>query len=163
MEKIVIAKILKPQGIKGELKCKPMSDMKIFSNLKEVFISEKSFTVLSSVYRFGYVYITLKGLNNRNDAENYRNLLICVDKSIFSNDILISDYIDSTIYDEDSNELGIIKNVEQYGSADIFNIKLKNGGSCSVANVNGLVVEFKKNDKKLIINKNIFLSQKIED
>ncbi len=163
MEKIVIAKILKPQGIKGELKCKPMSDMEIFSNLKEVFISEKSFTVLSSVYRFGYVYITLKDITNRNDAENYRNLLICVDKSIFSNDILISDYIDSTIYDEDSNELGIIKNVEQYGSADIFNILLKNGGSCSVANVNGLVVEFKKNDKKLIVNKNIFLSQKIED
>ena len=74
MEKICIAKILKPQGIKGELKCKPFTDENFFQNLKEVFIHDKRFDVLSSVYRFGYVYITLNGVNSRNDAERFRNL-----------------------------------------------------------------------------------------
>lgn len=163
MEKICIAKILKPQGIKGELKCKPFTDENFFQNLKEVFIHDKRFDVLSSVYRFGYFYITLNGINSRNDAERFRNLDIYADRSIFEEAILVSDLENCTVLDEFSNTLGKVTGVEQYGSADILNILLSSGKECSIAVTDGLILKVLPSEKLLIINRQIFDEQKIED
>ena len=163
MEKICIAKILKPQGIKGELKCKPFTDENFFQNLKEVFIHDKRFDVLSSVYRFGYFYITLNGVNSRNDAEGFRNLDIYADRSIFEEAILVSDLENCTVLDEFSNTLGKVTGVEQYGSADILNITLNSGKTCSIAVTSGLILKVLPKEKLLILNRQIFDEQKIED
>ena len=162
MEKICIAKVLKPQGIKGELKCKPLTEESIFQNLKEVFIQDGRFEVLSSVYRFGYVYITLNGVITRNDAEKFRNKELYADRALFSNSLLISDLENCTILDEFSNNLGLISGVEQYGSADILDIQEPSGRECSVAVVDGLILKVLPEEKMVIVDRSKFDEQKIE-
>lgn len=162
MEKICIAKVLKPQGIKGELKCKPLTEESIFQNLKEVFIQDSRFEVLSSVYRFGYVYITLNGIITRNDAEKFRNKELYADRALFSNSLLISDLENCTVLDEFSNNLGLISGVEQYGSADILDIQESSGRECSVAVVDGLILKVLPEEKMVIVDRSKFDEQKIE-
>lgn len=163
MEKIVIAKVLKPQGIKGELKCKPFADESFFENLKEVFIQDKRFEVLSSVYRFGYVYITLNDVNTRNDAESFRNKEILVDKNLFADTLLISDIENCKIVDEFNNELGFVESIEQYGSADILNIILNDNKKISIPCVDDIVLKVLPIEKLIIVNRAKFEEQKIED
>lgn len=163
MEKIIIAKVLKPQGIKGELKCKPLTDENFFQNLKEVFIQDKRYEVLSSIYRFGYVYITINGINTRNDAEKFRNKELYADRALFSNALLISDLENCKLIDEFSNELGVISGIEQYGSADILDIKLNSGKQCSVAVVEGLILKVLPKEKIVVVERLKFEEQKIED
>ena len=163
MEKIIIAKVLKPQGIKGELKCKPLTDESFFQNLKEVFIQDKRYEVLSSIYRFGYVYITINGITTRNDAEKFRNKELYADRALFSNALLISDLENCKLIDEFSNELGIISGIEQYGSADILDINLNSGKQCSVAVVEGLILKVLPKEKLVVVERLKFEEQKIED
>ena len=162
MEKIVIAKILKPQGIKGELKCKPYSYESIFHNLKAVYLNGNSVEVLSSVCRFGYAYILLKGVKTRNDAELLRDMEISVDKSVFDGQILVSDFIGSAVYDEENYILGKIISVEQYGSADILNVKQANGRMASIVHTSDIVKKVLPEQKIVVVDRKNFEEQKIE-
>lgn len=161
MDKIVIAKILKPQGIKGELKCKPYADTDLFSSLKEVFLDNEVRRVKSSVYRFGFAYILLEGISSRDEAEKLRGKDIYLDKTDLSDDILVADLENSIILDENSNELGKILSVEQYGSADILNVKLSSGETCSVPYLDTIVLKVHKDEKLVVVNAKKFEEQKV--
>ena len=46
MEKVAIAKIIKPQGIKGECKIKFLTDdLSVFEGLKQVYLGDKLYNV----------------------------------------------------------------------------------------------------------------------
>ena len=76
-----IGLIVKPQGIKGELKVQPLTDdINRFSNLKEVIIDDKTYRVLRAVIGGGTVFITLSGITDRNVAEPFRGKFLKVDR-----------------------------------------------------------------------------------
>ena len=55
---IEIAKILKPQGIKGEVKASPSTNvLAVFKYVKNVFIGDKEFEIESLSIRRGFLYI----------------------------------------------------------------------------------------------------------
>ncbi len=75
MEKtLTIGLILKPQGILGELKVKPMTDdVNRFKTLKTVVIDGEEYKVMRSRIATDAVYISLNGVADRNQAEAFRN------------------------------------------------------------------------------------------
>ena len=73
MDKLLIGTVLKPQGIRGELKIKNYTDdFYAISALKEVFIDGVSYQVLKMRCDKD-VFILLRGIADRNDAELFRN------------------------------------------------------------------------------------------
>ena len=82
MEKIVVGKILKAQGIKGELKVLPITnDISRFKKLKEVFIADSNqYEVEYARIDSTYAYIKLAEINDRNSAEALRDKLIQVNR-----------------------------------------------------------------------------------
>lgn len=72
-ETIVIGEILKPQGIRGEVKVKPLlDDPADICKIKKVFVAGQEHKVLSVRAGGGFAYLALSGIADRNAAELLR-------------------------------------------------------------------------------------------
>ena len=155
-----IAKILKPQGIKGEVKALPLTNvLAVFKSLKNVFVQSKEMTIEKISLRQGFLYIKFSEINSRNDAELLRNLKLYVSKDYLQNfkqddEFFIDDLIGMVIYDENNILVGQIVDVINYGSCDIFLID-KEGRQFQVPFVDGV---FDKKEDRLVAN-----SEKIKE
>ena len=154
--KISIAQVLKPQGIKGELKCKALTEkLELFANLSHVFCDNKQINVISSVYRLGYVYICLENVNTRDDAELYRNKTLYLSKEDYGDlgedSYYIEDLVHCRVYDENEQEIGVVMDVENYGATDILVIK-EGWQMVSVPFIKKVFTEIKPAENRLVVN-----------
>jgi len=128
MSRLLIAKISKPQGIHGEVKCHVLTDiLAVFDGkIKDFYVNEKLMHAEKVCYRQGAVYIKFSGINSRNEAEVLRNLDIKLEKEILNkfvgDKILVDDLIGMNLLDEKGDFVGQIVDFENYGSADILTI-----------------------------------------
>lgn len=126
MQALEVAKIVKPQGIKGEVKAQPLTNvLAVFIDLKNCIIDGKQMQIEHIVLRQGFLYIQFAGVADRNAAEALRNKEICIDKSLLrqkkqNGDFLIDDLIGMRLYDLEGLYVGQIMDIENYGSCDIF-------------------------------------------
>ena len=84
MEKIICLSVVKPQGIKGELKAKILADgFNSIKNVKKLYdVSGKEYSVSKIRDAFGgFAFVTLSGVVTRNDAELFRGVDFFVEKS----------------------------------------------------------------------------------
>ena len=73
MKELIVGEVLKPQGIRGELKLKPFTDSaEEFLSLKRIFLDGEEFKILSARTGGGMVYLGLRGVPDRNAAELLR-------------------------------------------------------------------------------------------
>ena len=125
---IEIAKILKPQGIKGEVKAQPSTNiLAVFKSVQNVRIGVKDYQIERLSLRQGFLYIKFKGIDTRNQAEELRNCSIEIDKNLLveikGNEFLIDDLIGMVLYSTKGELVGQIVDVVNYGSCDIFVIE----------------------------------------
>ena len=125
---IEIAKILKPQGIKGEVKAQPSTNiLAVFKSVQNVRIGFKEYQIERLSLRQGFLYIKFKGIDTRNQAEELRNCSIEIDKNLLvevkGNEFLIDDLIGMVLYSTKGELVGQIVDVVNYGSCDIFIIE----------------------------------------
>lgn len=124
MEKLLIGKIIKPQGVKGECKIYPLTnDLSLFDNIKEVYLDNQVYKVESLVVRFGFAYMKVESIIDRNMAEKLRNKKVYIAKdnaSLKEDEYFIDDIIGFEVVDEYNDSVGKLINVEQFGAADVF-------------------------------------------
>lgn len=160
MGKLIIAEVLKPQGIRGELKIKTFTDypedVKAF---KTLYIDDVAYKILS--YRVGtdgFAYVGLRGIPDRNAAELFRGKKIEGDRddapALEEGQYYIVDIINLSCETEDGEFLGIVKDVSNL-SSDIYTIE-KAGKSILFPAVKGVVKKVDLTNKKLIVDKKIF-------
>lgn len=130
MDKLSILKVLKPQGLKGELKCLPLTQRQdVFDGLKKAFCDGKEIRIISSTCRLGFVYICIENVNSIDDAEKWRGKEFFVDKEQFGdlgeNTFFIDELEGLEVFDTDGNFIGNVLGVENYGATDILEIKDK--------------------------------------
>ena len=129
MSLVCIGKIIKPQGIKGEVKIYPLVDSPaVFNNKVAMFIDKKAVKVETCSYRNSFAYAKFDVVTDRNAAEKFRNALIYITKEDFykfsQNEYLLEDLIGEKIYCDGSGEyVGQIMGVENYGSDDLIVVK----------------------------------------
>lgn len=162
MEKLLIAKVSKPQGIKGELKCQLYTD--VFSaveQMTEVFVGQEKCEVEYAKLRRGDLYLKLRGVDDRNHAELFRNCEIFLPKEeiakFVEDDFLVDDLIGMVLYDEDGNLVGQILDYEDYGSAPILSIE-QNGHVYELPYIKEI---FKTEGETLVVIRNKFEENKI--
>lgn len=157
MQKRLIGKIIKPQGIKGELKIYPYTkNIEIFKNVKVVYLgqTESKTKVVKITPRLGFVYLTIENLTDRTEAEKYRGIKVYTDESELetnSNLFFVDDLIDCYVYDENNNFIGSVVDVENYGATDIIIILGENKREYSLPFIKSIFVEVSKD--KIVVNK----------
>lgn len=85
-EYLQIGEIVKPQGIRGEVKLRAMtSDMDRYARLETVYLKEGADYVPRRVIRGrsydGFAFLTLEGVTDRNQAELLRGRAVYVDRA----------------------------------------------------------------------------------
>lgn len=160
MQRLTIAEVLKPQGIRGELKIKTFTDFpEDVKAFKTVYIDDKPYKILS--YRVGtdgFAYIGLRGIPDRNTAELFRGKLLQGERDdappLEEGQYYIVDILGLSCETEDGEILGTLTDVSLL-SSDIYTIE-KAGKKILFPAVKGVVKTVDFDNKKLIVDKKIF-------
>lgn len=160
MERLIIAEVLKPQGIRGELKIKTFTDypedVKAF---KTLYIDDVAYKILSfRVGTDGFAYVGLRGIPDRNTAELFRGKKVEGDRedapALEEGQYYIVDIIGLSCETEEGEILGTVKDISNL-SSDVYTIE-KAGKSILFPAVKGVIKKVDLTNKKLIIDKKIF-------
>lgn len=125
---VCVGKILKPQGIKGEVKIAPLIDIPaIFNGKHQLFIEKQPFQAKSGSFRQGFAYVAFAEIPDRNEAEKFRGKKVfCLRKdfdALSTDHFLIDDLVGTLLYDENGEYVGQIVGVTDYGFDDILIVK----------------------------------------
>ena len=160
MNRLVIGEVLKPQGIRGELKVKTFTDFpQDVKAFKTVYIDDTPYKILSfRVGNDGAVYMGLRGIPDRNAAELFRGKLLEGDRddapALEEGQYYIVDIIGLDCETEEGEFLGKVTQITNI-SADIYTIE-KAGKSILFPAVKGVVKKVDLENKKLVVDKKIF-------
>ncbi|MGI6003873.1 MAG: ribosome maturation factor RimM [Christensenellales bacterium] len=134
---LVIARVLKPQGIAGELKLKPITDdAERFLSLRHVFVPAPNDQMKKLKFRAlrvhdGFVYAKLEGVFTRDDAEKMRDVVLYIDRDnaveLPEGRYFVVDLMGCTVLDSKGEALGTLKEIIQTGANDVYIIQGENG------------------------------------
>ena len=133
---LMIGTVLKPQGIRGEVKIKPYAAHKeMFSSWKTLYLKEKdSFTPVpleTTRIHDGFVYARLAGSDSAAGAETFRGRDLYIDRAHAAppedGAVFIADLIGCVAEDEAGNPVGTLTDVLQYGSVDTWVFRTPSG------------------------------------
>ena len=160
MERLVIGEVLKPQGIRGELKIKTFTDFpQDVKAFKTVYIDDVAYKILSfRVGNDGAAYVGLRGIPDRNAAELFRGKTIEGERddapALEEGQYYIVDIIGLDCETEEGEFLGKVTHIANL-SSDIYTIE-KAGKKILFPAVKGVVKKVDIQNKKLIVDKSVF-------
>lgn len=154
-ELLKIGLIVKPQGIKGEVKVQPLTDdINRFKNLKETVIDGKNYRVLKAVLGGGAVFLALSGISDRNAAETFRGKFLCVTREnaveLPEGRYFIADVIGCSLITDGGDNLGEIVDVTS-ARTDIFTVRLNGGRILRFPFLKDLTVSVDISNKKVTV------------
>lgn len=122
---IEVAKILKPQGLKGEIKCKNFTSLDFWRENLEVKIDMENYVVEHFRFYKDFLYLKLKDIISIDMAQKLRGKTVFVEKDLIKtgdDEYLISDLENCVLLDENGKVIGQIESVENYNATDIINV-----------------------------------------
>ena len=128
MEKIIeVGRIVKPQGIKGEVKIVPyVNNIQAFRSLKYLYVNGKKQDIASARVGGCDVFVCFLGVEDRNQAEELRGAVLSLERDIaevFAGDgYFIDDLIGLNVFVGDEN-VGTVRSITNSGSADVFYVE----------------------------------------
>jgi 16S rRNA processing protein RimM len=137
---LIIGEILRPHGIRGELRLKILTDYpERISKIKTVYIGHDatqsdvpSYSVQSARLHQQFLLLTLKEVQDRNEAETLRGQLVMVDIDdavpLEDDEIYLYELIGLTVKTETGQELGTIKDVLETGANDVYVVSSRQYG-----------------------------------
>lgn len=157
-EYIKVGKIVNTHGVKGCMKCLPLTDdVERFEELEYVYTEKDNMKrkIKDVWYRKNMAYIELEGINDMTMAESFRNTHI----SIFEDQLrelpedsyYLFDLEGMEVYSSDGEYLGNIKEIYQTGANDVYEVVNKDK-SYLIPAVKDFVKEVNIKDKKMVIN-----------
>ena len=128
-EYLMIATVLKPQGVRGECKIRSWAaDINLFRSWKTLYLKKAGdfcpVSVRTTGIRDGFVYAFLNGSAGIDDAERFRGQDLYVDRAHAApaegDADLIADLIGCEAFDEQGVRIGALTCVLQYGTVDTW-------------------------------------------
>ena len=160
MRELVVGTVLKPQGIRGELKIKPYTDSaESFRAIGRVFFGGEEYKVLSVRTGDGAVYLGLRGVPDRNAAELLRGKDVVIPRdeapALPEGSYYIADILGSELVTEEGEALGTLLSVTQ-AATDIYTLKTEGGKEILFPVAKGVVLNVDVENKKITLSKKRF-------
>ncbi len=125
-KELTIGEVLKPQGIRGEVKIKPFTDTaEDLLAFKRIFLDGEEYRVLRMRVGDGCVFASLRGVPDRNAAELLRGKKVTVPRDeapeLPAGSYYIADLLGSEVFTQNGQRLGVLKDIRQ-AATDIYTI-----------------------------------------
>lgn len=156
-----IGQIVNTYGIKGFVKVVPFTDnISRFEDLKTVYVETKkgleTFQIEEVKYSKNTVLLKLKGIDDINIAENYRNCYLKIDREnavkLPEDTYFIVDLLGMTVETDDGVNLGKIIDVYPTGSNDIYVVKNEDGKQVLLPAISQVIRKVDIQNKKMIVH-----------
>ena len=152
-----IGLIVKPQGIKGEVKVQPLTDDPArFLKLKSVIIDGENYRVLGVKVGAEAVIAALSGVTDRNAAELMRGKFMCVKREdaveLKENTFFIANIIGCALLTDDGEKKGVITDVTN-AKTDIFTVRCEDGRILRFPFLKDLLVKADVENKTVTVKK----------
>ena len=157
MNRLIIGEVLKPQGIRGELKVKTFTDYpEDVKKFGTVYIEDKPYKILSfRVGPDGAAYLGLRGIPDRNAAELFRGKKLEGDREdappLEEGRHYIVDILGLSCETEEGEFLGVVKQIVNL-SSDVYTLE-KDGKNILFPSVNNVIVKVDIEGGKIVVDK----------
>lgn len=160
MDFLEIGKIINTHGLKGEVKISVWTDSPDdFENLKYALTKqngeEKQLNISGIKYQKNNIIVKFREINSIEEAQNYKNAVLYVPKSelgeLPENVYYIADLIDSEVFSETGEKIGVLWDIFSTGSNDVYDIKRENAKNLLVPIIEGVVKSVDTDNKKIVI------------
>lgn len=128
-EYLMIGEVLKPQGVRGEVKVKPFAaNHEDFRRWKTLYLKQgESYNPVKarcSRVHDGFAYVTLGECASMEEAEKLRGVQLWIDRAhanpLEEDEVYISDLIGCEGIDEEGKSIGVLTDVLQHGVVDVY-------------------------------------------
>lgn len=158
---LAIGKVVKPQGLKGEMKILPFGDACLF-DVKTFYIDGKEYSVEQVSARPNGVFVKLVGFDTIESIQGFRNKEIEISvetarEKIGNDKFLWQDIFDSKIILSGENgdeEYGVVDDIDNFGATDVVFARAGDK-NFSFPIVKGLIKEILEG--QLVLDKKRFL------
>lgn len=136
VEYFAVGYVLKPQGIKGEVKVEPLTDdISRFDKLDVVLLRRDTKYIRIKIedtrYMGNYVILKLEGYDDRSSAEGLRDEYFWIPRTLAKelpeHAYFISDIIGCNVRTDIGKTLGPVKEIIRTGSNDVYVVDSKDG------------------------------------
>lgn len=121
--------VLKPQGIRGEIKVESLTDdLERFNELDLLYIENQGeynpLKITARRYSGQHIYLCLEGYNNMDEAENLRGEYLWIPREMArvlpEDSFFVADIIGCDVYTTEDEYLGSIDDIIHTGSNDVY-------------------------------------------
>lgn len=159
MDFIQVGKILNTHGVKGELKVLPLThNIDRFDQLRDIFIGNKyrAAEIETVRYHKNLAIIKLRGFDNINQVLSFKDMYISIREAdkidLPEGHYFIFDIVHCQVFDKDGNYIGLVEDVDQSASNDIYIVKNpEHGKEYLIPAVKEIVTDIDIQEKKIII------------
>ena len=132
METVKLGKITAPQGIKGEVRVYPYTDeLTRFSQIEAVLLQGRRLKIEKVRYMKNMAVLKLKGIDDRNGAENVRNQeLLLAREDLWEqpeDTYFVDDILGSSVVTEEGTAVGTLKKIHSRPAQDLYEIEREDG------------------------------------
>ena len=157
-----IGKIVNTHGVRGEVKVVPLTDdPKRFDKLKSAYISStisegmQKYNFEGAKFHKTFVLLKIKDINDANEAEKLKGKFIIINREdavkLPKDSFFICDLINCEVYDEKANKLGILIDILQTGSNDVYVVCDENKKEILIPALKSVVKEVSIENKKITV------------
>ena len=156
MQRLEIGQIVNTFGINGFVKVKPFTDnISRFDNLKNVYINSRQYEIEGVKYHKDMVLLKLKGIDKIEQAQNLRNLYLEIDREdgiLDEDSYYIVDLIGLEVITDTGEVLGILEDIYNTGSNDIYVVKDEMGKQFLLPAIKEVVKEINLENKTITVH-----------
>lgn len=160
MEFLEVGKIINTHGLRGDVKVIPWTDMpEDFEEIPVVYIRRKNdneqLTVSKIKYQKNNLIVKFKELNDINQAEKYKGLVLYANREdlweLEEGVYYIADLIGLDVYDE-SGKIGVLADVFNTGANDIYEVHREGKKNLLLPVIDEVVREIDLENKRITVH-----------
>lgn len=155
-EYLVVGEVVRPQGLRGELKVKPYTDNPDrFFDLKRIRINGEMRSLHCLRVHEGFAYIRLEGVYSREAADGMRGALLQIHRDeaveLPEDTEFIIDLIGCTAVDTEGVPHGVLKDILQPGGVDVY-VFASEKGEMMVPALKKVVLSVDVKEKRILLD-----------
>lgn len=150
MNLLEVGKIVNTHGLRGEVKVVPWTDYpEVFEDIETVYIKKKTeyekLDIAGLKYQKNNLIVRFSQLKDINEAEKYKNRVLYAERDALGElpegVYYIADLIGLEVVKEDGEKVGVINDVFNTGSNDIYDVKREGKKNMLIPVIDDVVID----------------------
>ena len=160
IEYLIVGQLINTHGVKGELKATALTDdPQRFRKLKWVYIDKngslEKYDISGVKFFKQFVILKFQKVDSMEEAEKLKGLYMKIDRAdavkLPKDSFFITDILGMKVYDENGVMLGILADVIQTGSNDVYVVRDEEGKEILIPALKGVVREVLLEEGKISV------------